>query len=77
MILRAPAGRATFLNEAGLKFIRISAGRFLMGSTDPDAPENERPAHIVELSRPFWLAETPVTNAQYERFDPDHIARLG
>jgi len=48
----------------------IKAGRFMMGQADGDW--DERPVHKVQISQPFWLASTPVTNAQYEQFDPTH-----
>jgi formylglycine-generating enzyme required for sulfatase activity len=33
---------------------------------------DERPAHRVKISRPFYLGAFEVTNAQYEQFDPGH-----
>jgi formylglycine-generating enzyme required for sulfatase activity len=33
---------------------------------------DERPAHRVRISKPFYLGAFEVTNAQYERFDPGH-----
>jgi formylglycine-generating enzyme required for sulfatase activity len=45
---------------------------FLMGS--PEGEESRRDdefQHFVSLS-PFWMHQYPVTNAQYELFDPDH-----
>ena len=30
------------------------------------------PPHWVEIRKPFWIARTELTNAQYERFDPEH-----
>jgi len=33
---------------------------------------DERPARDVAISKPFYLAATEVTNAQYEAFDPEH-----
>ena len=47
----------------------ISHGTFLMGAdpdVDPDADEVESPVHPVTISRDFYLAETPVTQALYE-----------
>jgi len=38
---------------------------------------DERPVHPVSISRPFYLAATEVTNAQYEQFDPAHRAFRG
>jgi formylglycine-generating enzyme required for sulfatase activity/tRNA A-37 threonylcarbamoyl transferase component Bud32 len=49
----------------GTVFREIPAGEFLMGGTKfPD----ERPVHKVEISSPFFLATTLVTNAQFEEF---------
>jgi len=60
-------------NEAGIVFVRICPGTFIMGSTDsdPQAQANEKPAHQVTLSE-FWLGKTEVTNKQYRRFQPNH-----
>jgi len=33
---------------------------------------DEHPAHMVRITRPFYLAVLEVTNAQYELFDPGH-----
>ena len=44
---------------------RLPGGRFQMGS-DRHYPE-ERPARGVVVD-PFWIDETPVTNAQFSRF---------
>ena len=44
---------------------RLDGGRFVMGS-DRHYPE-EAPARAVRVD-PFWIDETPVTNAQFARF---------
>ena len=46
-----------------MAFRLIPAGEFLMGSRGyfPD----EEPAHRVRIEHPFWMAETPVTQAQF------------
>jgi formylglycine-generating enzyme required for sulfatase activity len=53
----------------GLRFLWVPGGRFWMGSgaDEEDAFEDEKPRHLVEVSG-YWLAETPVTNRQYEIF---------
>ena len=33
---------------------------------------DESPSHTVELTRPFYMGSTEVTNFQFELFDPDH-----
>ncbi len=48
----------------------IPPGRFWMGSRDGN-PE-ERPRHQVEILQGFWLARTPTTLAQFQRFRPEH-----
>lgn len=52
-----------------MPFVRISAGKFLMGSKDDNelALEYERPQHTLELPE-FYMARFPVTNADYARF---------
>lgn len=53
----------------GIRFLWVPGGSFMMGATqdDPEARENEKPARLVTLDG-FWLAETPVTNAQYGEY---------
>ncbi|MBN1937871.1 MAG: SUMF1/EgtB/PvdO family nonheme iron enzyme [Anaerolineae bacterium] len=58
------------INSLGMRLVRIDGGQFAMGQADGDY--DERPVHEVRISQPFWIAATPVTNAQYERFDPAH-----
>ncbi len=60
----------TFTNSIGMKFVRIEPGNFMMGQEDGD--RDERPVHKVNITKPFYLAATEVTNAQYEHFDPEH-----
>jgi formylglycine-generating enzyme required for sulfatase activity len=52
-------------SSTGIRFLWVPGGTFLMGADD--LSERERPRHRVQIS-PFWLAETPVTNRQYEKF---------
>ena len=61
---RAPVTAAT--PPLGMRL--IPAGTFQMGSTEDRAWAEEQPAHRVRLTRPYWLDETEVTNAQFERF---------
>jgi formylglycine-generating enzyme required for sulfatase activity len=59
----------SFVNAAGMKMLRLGPGRFHMGSPTSDraASEDERPRHEVEITRPFYLGETEVTQEQYRR----------
>jgi gamma-glutamyl hercynylcysteine S-oxide synthase len=47
--------------------VTIPAGPFTLGSTDPWAYDNERPAHLVELPA-FRIDRALVTNADYAAF---------
>lgn len=49
----------------GMKW--IPAGTFTMGGVDKFAKSNEQPLHKVKLDG-FYMAETPVTNAQFAEF---------
>jgi formylglycine-generating enzyme required for sulfatase activity len=60
----------SFVEEiTGIRFHWVPGGRFWMGSgaDEEDAFKWEKPRHLVEVSG-YWLAETPVTNGQYEIF---------
>src|SRR5271165_5955359 len=60
-------------NSLGMKFTRIKAGEFLMGSpdTDKDAYDDEKPQHRVRITRPFYLGVHEVTRGQFRRFVDD------
>ena len=49
--------------KTGIRLVLIAPGSFSMGTT--------RGAHKVTIARPFYIAETEVTNAQYRRFADD------
>lgn len=63
----APAG---FTNSVGTRMVALSPGEFSMGDTSGEW--DEQPVHRVSLSKPFLMSATPVTNLQYEQFDPSH-----
>ena len=65
----------SLVNSLGLKMVFLGPGRLSMGS--PDGEFDERPVHPVTITRPFYMAATEVTNAQYEQFDPAHKALRG
>jgi formylglycine-generating enzyme required for sulfatase activity len=59
---------------SGNKFVRISAGEFMMGSTNGD--EDEKPAHRVRISQGFEMGKYKVTQAQWEAVmgkNPSHF----
>lgn len=50
-----------------MKLVLIPAGEFMMGSpaSGTDAENDEKPQHRVGITKPFYLAETAVTHAQW------------
>lgn len=63
-----------FTNGVGSEMFLVPTGRFVMGSKDANAQPNENPLTPVTLTS-FYMARLPVTNAQYEMFDPRHAAK--
>ena len=61
----------TFVNSIDMTFVRVRPGSFLMGRKE-GGDWDERPVHQVTITRSFFIAETEVTNAQYEQYDPNH-----
>lgn len=62
---------ANYVNSLGSQMLFIPSGEFTMGSDAADAGPTERPMTKVTLSR-FYMSRHPVTNAEYEQFDPSH-----
>ena len=65
-----------FENTLGTKMLFLPSATFTMGSNAPGAPANEQPAMRVTLGR-FYLGQLPITNGEYEKFDPAHKSRRG
>ncbi len=79
-----PADPPMFENSIGMRFVRIPAGEFMMGSDE--TPESlagafpqydparfrqladEAPRHRVRITRPFYLGRHEVTVGQFRRF---------
>ncbi|MFH1562484.1 MAG: SUMF1/EgtB/PvdO family nonheme iron enzyme [Nitrospirota bacterium] len=75
------------ISQVEIQMALIPAGRFLMGSLEKVIPSeevipqnegseqaclvSEQPVHEVYLDL-FYMDKTPVTNAEYEKFDPGH-----
>ena len=74
----APAGSEerfpAYVSSVGAQMLFVPAGTFVMGSDAFDAPPNEKPLTKVTLSR-FYMSRFPVTNAEYEQFDPTHARK--
>ena len=86
--LRAATIGQTHTNTIGITLERIEPGEFVMGFGRNPVPDevlpeegwthlrkghyDEYPNHRVKITSPFHMAVAPVTNAQYEQFDPAH-----
>jgi formylglycine-generating enzyme required for sulfatase activity len=66
----APAAPDGPAEPAPAEYARLEAGTFRMGcaSGDAECREDEKPSHVVELTRGFWLARTEVTVDAFARF---------
>ena len=70
-----------FKNSIGMEMVRVLPGEFVMGcgkeppKTNREFSErewDEAPEHKVIISKDFYIGAFEVTNAQYEKFDPEH-----
>jgi len=64
-----PAGTTKTNPKDGLAYVWIPPGSFTMGCVpgDKECTENEKPAHNVTITKGFWMGQTPVTQAAYQR----------
>lgn len=60
-----PSNPDVFVNSIGMRFQRIPAGTYMMGSHE--GQEDERPVHEVTISEDFYLGVFEVTQAQWEQ----------
>ena len=59
-------------SSALIDLVEIPAGSYCMGSEGKGENMDEAPVHKVNISKPFRMGATEVTNAQYEQFRPEH-----
>jgi formylglycine-generating enzyme required for sulfatase activity len=68
-------------NSINMRFVRIPAGTFVMGSPDDERDRGaDETAREVEIGRPFYLGAFEVTQAQYEKVagkNPSFFAKGG
>lgn len=57
-----------------LTFVKIPAGKFVMGSVT-GAPD-EFPQAVVGIEKPFWMSTTEITNEQLQEFMPEHDSQV-
>jgi formylglycine-generating enzyme required for sulfatase activity len=60
-----PASTENYRVIGGMEFVRVPAGKFIMGSTSSD---REKPQHTVEIPYDYWICKYPVTNEQFAEF---------
>lgn len=53
-----------------LNFVKIPAGKYVMGSVD--GAQDEYPQTVVEIKKPFLMSATEITNEQMQQFLPEH-----
>lgn len=68
-LVLGPAQPPRLEADGGLELVLVPGGRARIGSdpSEPDHRPDEGPVHEVELE-PFYIAPTPVTNADYARY---------
>jgi formylglycine-generating enzyme required for sulfatase activity len=59
---------ASLPNEVTMEFVRIAPGEFMMGCSPGDAQcaADEKPAHLVRITRGFEIGKYEVTEAQWQ-----------
>jgi formylglycine-generating enzyme required for sulfatase activity len=53
-------------NGITMDFVRVEAGSFLMGCSEDDNCDGDKPAHRVQISKPFEIGIYEVTQAQWQ-----------
>lgn len=58
-----------FKNSIGMEFVLMPAGAFIMGENEPlaEGKDDERPAHEVTISKPYYIGRHEVTQEQWQR----------
>jgi formylglycine-generating enzyme required for sulfatase activity len=68
---------ALWVNSIGMEFVWIRDGIFTMGSPDSakDDLAEEKPAHQVTISKPFYIGKYPVTQAQWQEITKENPSK--
>ena len=66
---KIPGGTTKTNPKDGLTYVWIPPGIFQMGCSpgDNECIDSEKPAHSVTITNGFWIGQTPVTQAAYQR----------
>ncbi len=74
----APGPEALALSAQRPAMLPVAPGHFLMGSPADEPGRNaDEVQHYVTLTRPFWLARTEVTQAQWRAVTGESPSRFG
>ena len=57
--------RPNFSDSFGCTYILIEPDKFQMGDLVGDGLDREQPVHEVDITRPFFIGELPVTQAHW------------
>jgi formylglycine-generating enzyme required for sulfatase activity len=63
-----------FKSKYGPEMLLVTSGEFMQGSEAPDAAPHEQPTMATAVTC-FHISRFPITNAQYELFDPTHATK--
>ncbi len=73
--------RPSFVNKAGIKFIKISSGSFTMGSPSSENGRKwDEKQHRVVITKSFYMSETEITQLQWFKimqFNPSQFKECG
>jgi len=63
-------GKVRINPKDGLTYVLIRPGTFMMGCSmgDAECEDDEKPPHLVTMTKGFWLGQTEVTVGAYRRF---------
>lgn len=64
--------RIMLSSSVEMEFARVNPGSFVMGRESPSPALFEVPPHAVAISRPYFIATTPVTCEQFACFSAGH-----
>jgi formylglycine-generating enzyme required for sulfatase activity len=72
--VREPVLEQRVTNSIGVEFVLIRAGEFQMGA--PDGDKDEQPVHTVRISKPFYLGQYEITQAQWQAVMENNPSRF-
>ena len=76
-------GTETFTNRSGMRMVYVPQAEFKMGGGDWEKCPDGLPVHPVRITKSFWIADVPVTQALFQKFwkegilDPESNVQFG